>query len=321
MGDSGTQVLGFTLAASGSPRATPSRTDRRDAGAPGARPRRADPRHDARNDRPAVRGRPVYQGGRDHSSHRLVYARRLRDRRVILLARVSAALGATSLAYRRSAAAHRRARRPRDVRAARPVRQLPRRRRSQPRTRTGAPLPLHAPPRRGRRRRRADRRLVSRGIPLRFDAIGTPNQRHYFLLTLPVLLFCRYAALLLIGMYPESGATRARATRCGQRLRSASRRSSRWASSCSRGRARRLPRSVFVIDALICTVAIVGASRFAERAIIRGIELARSGEGRRVLIVGAGRTRTQHAARAARDTGRAGRRRSSTTIHGCEAGG
>ena len=48
-------------------------------------------------------------------------------------------------------------------------------------------------------------------------------------------------------------------------------------------------RSVFVIDALICTVAIAGA-RFAERAIVRGIELARSGEGRRVLIVGAGRT-------------------------------
>ena len=44
-------------------------------------------------------GRPVYQGGRDHTSHRLVY-HGLSDRRaVILLAAISAALGATSLTY------------------------------------------------------------------------------------------------------------------------------------------------------------------------------------------------------------------------------
>ena len=44
-------------------------------------------------------GRPLYQGGRDHSSHRLVY-HGLSDRRaVILLATIGAALGATSLTY------------------------------------------------------------------------------------------------------------------------------------------------------------------------------------------------------------------------------
>src|SRR6266542_2537090 len=44
-------------------------------------------------------GRPIYQGGRDHTSHRLVY-HGLSDRRaVILLATMSAALGSTSLAY------------------------------------------------------------------------------------------------------------------------------------------------------------------------------------------------------------------------------
>ena len=47
-------------------------------------------------------------------------------------------------------------------------------------------------------------------------------------------------------------------------------------------------RSVFVIDALICSIAITLA-RFAERAIVHAIELARHREGRRVLIVGAGR--------------------------------
>jgi FlaA1/EpsC-like NDP-sugar epimerase len=48
-------------------------------------------------------------------------------------------------------------------------------------------------------------------------------------------------------------------------------------------------RSVFVIDALICSIAVT-AARFAERAIVHAIELARHREGRRVLIVGAGRT-------------------------------
>jgi FlaA1/EpsC-like NDP-sugar epimerase len=48
-------------------------------------------------------------------------------------------------------------------------------------------------------------------------------------------------------------------------------------------------RSVFVIDTLICTVAIV-AARFAERALVHFVDLARRREVRRVLIVGAGRT-------------------------------
>ena len=110
-------------------------------------------------------GRPVSQGGRDHSSHRLVSLGVSETGAVVLLALVSAALGATSLAYEAfgngRVAATRRAR---DVRAARPVRKLPRRRRPRPH-RTGAPLPLHAPHRRGRRRRRADRGVVPRCIP------------------------------------------------------------------------------------------------------------------------------------------------------------
>jgi FlaA1/EpsC-like NDP-sugar epimerase len=48
-------------------------------------------------------------------------------------------------------------------------------------------------------------------------------------------------------------------------------------------------RSVFVIDALICSAAIT-AARFAERAIVHFVDLARHREARRVLIVGAGRT-------------------------------
>src|SRR3954469_603835 len=48
-------------------------------------------------------------------------------------------------------------------------------------------------------------------------------------------------------------------------------------------------RSFFVVDALICTVAI-SASRFAERALVGGVRSVRERTGRRTLIVGAGRT-------------------------------
>src|SRR5438445_4752856 len=44
-------------------------------------------------------GRPVYQGGRDHTSHRLVYHGLSERRAVVLLAVISAALGTTSLFY------------------------------------------------------------------------------------------------------------------------------------------------------------------------------------------------------------------------------
>ncbi len=47
-----------------------------------------------------LEGRPVTQGGRDHTSHRLVYQGLSDKRAVVMLAIVSAGLGATSLAYK-----------------------------------------------------------------------------------------------------------------------------------------------------------------------------------------------------------------------------
>ncbi len=44
-----------------------------------------------------------------------------------------------------------------------------------------------------------------------------------------------------------------------------------------------------MIDAFICSVLIV-ASRFAERALARGMSVIRDRDGNRILIVGAGRT-------------------------------
>ena len=46
-----------------------------------------------------LEGRPISQGGRDHTSHRIVYRGLSERRALVLLALVSAALGATSLTY------------------------------------------------------------------------------------------------------------------------------------------------------------------------------------------------------------------------------
>ena len=46
-----------------------------------------------------LEGRPVSQGGRDHTSHRLVYRGLSEKRAVLLLAAIATGLGATSLAY------------------------------------------------------------------------------------------------------------------------------------------------------------------------------------------------------------------------------
>src|SRR5712691_11504884 len=84
MGDSGSQVLGFALAAlglmaswkaAGTTVATLVTIVR------------------------FVEGRPITHGGRDHTSHRLVYQGLSEKRAVVLLALIAVALGATSLAY------------------------------------------------------------------------------------------------------------------------------------------------------------------------------------------------------------------------------
>ena len=232
-------------------------------------------------------GRPVSQGGRDHSSHRLVALGVSETGAVVLLALVSAALGATSLAYEAF---------------------------GNGRFATIGVLVTFAlliqfgsflaDVDRGRSNRVyfysrriaevvVDGALISASFLaaylLRFDGIGTFNQRHLFLLALPVLLLCRYVALLLLGMY--AGVWRYASVRDALRATTAVCISGIAALGIvvlTQGSLGDFSRSVFVIDALICSIAITLA-RFAERAIVHAIELARHREGRRVLIVGAGR--------------------------------
>jgi UDP-GlcNAc:undecaprenyl-phosphate GlcNAc-1-phosphate transferase len=243
-------------------------------------------------------GRPIYQGGRDHTSHRLVY-HGLSDRRaVILLATISAALGATSLTYsviddakitvigvlltfalfvqfasfladvERSptASVERRAGRFRGI-------------------------ILH--------RRRLVEVLVDAVVitasfygayVLRLGSSGTPSQRAYFLAMLPVLLFARYLAFIPFGLY--RGVWRYADARDAARVVAAVLVSEFMAFGfISVTRARNdFPRAILVIDALLCTL-LVGASRFWERAAYRGVTSLRSlGPRRRVVVVGAGRS-------------------------------
>jgi UDP-GlcNAc:undecaprenyl-phosphate GlcNAc-1-phosphate transferase len=236
-------------------------------------------------------GRPVTQGGRDHSSHRLVALGASETWAVILLAVISFALGATSLVYEafgngRVAAigvlitfvlivqfgsflA--------DVDRG----DLARRR----------PLLVYT--------RRIVEVMVDGAVIavsflaaylLRFDGIGTINQRQYFLIALPMLLFCRYVVFVPMGMYAGVGryagsrdAVRAALAVCiGSVLAIA-------LLVLTQQPAGDFSRDVFVIDALICTAAII-ASRFAERAIMRGVELVHRRDARKVLIVGAGKS-------------------------------
>ena len=240
-----------------------------------------------------LEGRPIYQGGRDHTSHRLVYHGLSEKRAVVLLAVIAAALGATSLAY--------------NVLDDRKI------------TLVGVLLTFAllvqfasflsvaeqggTPPADGvlgtfvvHTRRLVevlvDFALITASFTaaylLRIAGSGTPSQRHIFLISLPVVLAARYAAFIPFGLYRGvwryAGARDATAvvgavltsTLVAIGFLSATR---QWAD---------FPRSIFVIDALICTV-LVGASRFWERAVVRGLSSMRRGDRRRTLIVGAGR--------------------------------
>ena len=292
--------------------------DGRDAAPADARARGPDPRHDARHGRAPARGPPGHQGGRDHTSHRLVYHGLSDKRAVVLLGVVSAALGCTSLALQgaRRHARHARRRAP-HVRVARPVRQLPRRRRtatpSAGRRVVVRPLALRAPAaaRRGARRLRADHRLVRRRVLIRVQGTGTIWDRHVFHVSLPV---DARRALRRVhrasGSTAASGATRARATRRASSPRSCVSEATAVRASSGRPSRGTTSRAASSSSTRSSASLLIGASRFWERgARTRDVG---SFVGRDEQRPHADRRRRpqrpQPAARAARDAGRARRR-------------
>jgi UDP-GlcNAc:undecaprenyl-phosphate GlcNAc-1-phosphate transferase len=243
-----------------------------------------------------LEGRPVTQGGRDHTSHRLVYEGLSDKRAVVLLSVVSAALGLTSLAYKvlddtrvtligvlitfafllqfGSYLA--------DVNRAPAADRAPS---------FFASLLVH--------RRRfveviVDFLLISASFTaaylIRLQGTGVPWERHVFDRSLPALLVARYVFFIVFGLYRGvwryAGARDAASVLAACVLSEVAAFLFTWATVPFNG----FPQSVYLIDVLLCSF-LIGISRFWERALARGLAaLVGRGDQRRIVIVGAGRS-------------------------------
>ena len=243
-----------------------------------------------------VEGRPITQGGRDHASHRLVRGGLSEKSTVVLLAAVAFGLGLSSLAY--SALGNPRVtlvgvlisfvvlvqfagfladldRGEADV-SDRPVL-----------------LRLLAP-----------RRLVESLVDFALISVafgvayllfttgdGTTNQKHFFLVSLPVILAIRYLAFIGFGLYSGvwrfAGAREAAAVTAAVAISEPIAVGIIWVSF---GPFRDFPASIYVVNALFC-ISLIGASRFGERALFHAMGSLKDRDSRRrTLIVGAGRS-------------------------------
>lgn len=243
-----------------------------------------------------LEGRPVYQGGRDHASHRLVRFGLSEKHVVVLLAVIATCIGGSSLAYnvldntRYTVAGvvltfvllvqfasflADSERHPLD---------------------TGEPMGLteafavHW--------RRVVEVLIDFAVItgsffaaylIEFGWPGSQSERFIGGLTLPVLLAARYLTFIPFGLYRSvwrfAGARDAFAIACAVVISELATVTFMVLTQNMRD----FWRSFFIIDALICMVAVAG-SRFAERAIVMSTRSVRDRAARRTLIVGAGRT-------------------------------
>jgi FlaA1/EpsC-like NDP-sugar epimerase len=124
---------------------------------------------------------------------------------------------------------------------------------------------------------------------LKFGWPGTLSQRHLAEVTLPIVIAARYLAFIPAGLYrsiwryagSRDLAAIVAAVAISEVVALAYINLTQTLGDFSR--------SFFVVDGLLCA-ATIGASRFAERALVTGIRSYRGRSGRRALIVGAGRT-------------------------------
>jgi UDP-GlcNAc:undecaprenyl-phosphate GlcNAc-1-phosphate transferase len=241
-----------------------------------------------------LEGRPVYQGGRDHSSHRLVRFGLSEKHAVLLLALIATALGATSLAYnvlddQRLAVVGVLVTFFMLVQFASFLADVERRVAPAGDAGVLTAFAVHS--------RRLVEVVVDFGLitgafaaayAIRFGWPGTVNQRHVAEVTLPIVIATRYIAFVPFGLYRSiwryAGA-RDVASIAGAIVISELVTIGYIAATQTMGD---FSRSFFIIDALLCTGAI-GASRLAERTIVRGLHTYRDRSGRRSLVVGAGR--------------------------------
>jgi FlaA1/EpsC-like NDP-sugar epimerase len=124
---------------------------------------------------------------------------------------------------------------------------------------------------------------------IEFGWPGTTDQRFIRDLTLPAILTARYLAFIPFGLYRSvwryagagDAAVAAAAVIVSELVA--------VGFMVLTQNMRDFGLSFFIIDALICMVAIAG-SRFAERTIVSGTRTVRDRSGTRTLIVGAGRS-------------------------------
>jgi UDP-GlcNAc:undecaprenyl-phosphate GlcNAc-1-phosphate transferase len=242
--------------------------------------------------------RPVSQGGRDHTSHRLVYYGLSETRAVALLATIAIALGATGVAY--------------DivndgfvtvvgvlvtvvvlVQFASFLSDL------EEQARSGSPTSQPSLRRALLEPRRLVEIVVDFGLMcgsflasylLFVGGLGTGSQRAVFLAALPVVLVLRYVGFVIGGVYRRvwrfAGVHDAAsvAIACGLSAAIAY-----PVVLFRRGNLDGFPEQVFLLDAVFATVLVVTA-RVIGSQLLRRREEGRPSGRRRVLVVGAGRT-------------------------------
>jgi UDP-GlcNAc:undecaprenyl-phosphate GlcNAc-1-phosphate transferase len=242
-------------------------------------------------------GRPVYRGGRDHASHRLVRSGLTEKRTVVLLSAIAAALGATALIY--SGLGNQRLTLVGVLISFALLVQLAGfladlEHDSKPAS--GGTVPLRRILLNPRRLAEVlvDFALITAAFSAAYLLVvggsGTANQKHVFLLSLPVILAARYACFIPLGLYAGvwryAGAREAGAVVLGVSLSEVIAVGVVWGTN---GPFLDFPLGVYVVDAALAIV-LVGASRFGERALFRALTTLKDRHGRRrALIVGAGR--------------------------------
>jgi len=244
-----------------------------------------------------IEGRPVYRGGRDHASHRLVRSGLSEKRTVVLLAAIAAALGATALGY--SGLGNERLTLVGVLISFALLVQLAGfladlEHDSAPATPRPVPLRIILLNPRRLAEVLIDFALITAALSAAYLLViqgsGTANQKHVFLLSLPVILAARYACFIPLGLYAGvwryAGAREAGAVVLGVTLSEVIGVGVVWGTH---GNCADFPLATYVVDALLATV-LVGASRFGERALFRALTTLKDRRGRRrALIVGAGR--------------------------------
>jgi UDP-GlcNAc:undecaprenyl-phosphate GlcNAc-1-phosphate transferase len=242
-----------------------------------------------------LEGRPIYQGGRDHSSHRLVRFGLSETNAVLLLALIAVALGGTSLAYnvlddQRLALVGVLVTFVLLVQFASFLADVERR--ARPEADAAGVLQTFAV-----HWRRLVEVLVDFGLIagsfaiaylLHFGWPGTVNERHIAEVALPIVIAARYLAFIPFGLYRSiwrfAGSRDLLAIGTAVVVSEVA----AFAYVALTHTLGDFSRAFFVVDALVCAAAIV-ASRFSERFAVSAVRSYRDRTARRTLIVGAGR--------------------------------